>query len=66
MTVAVAMSMATEHVVESLQEEEHDDASKCRETIQGVKDMSVASLGHLHRYGLGDEEGHILDFVRGC
>lgn len=60
MTVAVAVSVATEHVVESLQEEEHDDASQRREAIQGVQDVSIASFRHLHGYGLRGEK----DWVR--
>ena len=48
MTVAVAVLVAAEHVVETLQEEEHDDAPECREAIQGVKDVGIASLRHLH------------------
>ena len=52
MTVTVAVFMATEHVVEPLQKEEHDDAPKCCETIQGMKHVGIASLWHLHRNGL--------------
>lgn len=52
MTVAVAVSVAAEHVVEALQEKKHDDASERRKAVEGVEDVVVASFGHLHSYGL--------------
>lgn len=57
MTVAVAVSVAAEHVVETLQEEEHYDASQRREAVQGVEDVGIAPLWQLHRYGLRGEKG---------
>lgn len=56
MTVAVAVSMAAEHVVETLQEEEHYDASQRREPVEGVEDVGIAPFWQLHSYGLREEK----------
>lgn len=64
-TVAVAVSVAAEHVVESLQEEKHYDASECCESIQGVEDMGITSFWRPHIYGLRGEKAKLGSWWEG-
>lgn len=63
MAMPMSMPMPTEEVVAAFQEEEHDDASKCSESIECMKEVDIAARWDLHADSLYVVRGKNYQYI---